>query len=166
LPATDLGAAYVPLEIPRGLARSLFAMIQIGYLVMYGVALLNADVLEQLSVRVAHRFPRSGFWDALGYLLGIPVLAGTAVRLYSLFGTVVDYADLGRKYRRLFPFAVVLDVLWALSPLLLADKLGSLVLACSAPLVYLAFAQRHLVYTAYSPRGGRTSGLRSESASS
>jgi len=169
LPATDLRAAYVPLEIPRSLARSVFALIQLGYLVMYGIPLFNPELLEQIHLFSRQKGTSAGisaFWTAVTFLVGICVLAGTPVRLYSLFATAVDYADLGRKYRTLFPVVVVLDVLWAFSPLMLFGKLGMLVLSCIVPLTYLALAQRHLVYSAYSPRGGRTSGLRSPSAPS
>src|SRR5262249_61668346 len=72
--------------------------------------------------------------------------AGIAVRLYLITATSFDYHLLGEKYRILFPALLVLDMIWALSPLLLADRMGiGLALGACAALIYLPFAQRVLM---------------------
>jgi hypothetical protein len=50
------------------------------------------------------------------------------------------------KFLKLWPFLLVLDVLWALSPFLLLHHINyGLALACMALLVYSPFAQRSLI---------------------
>ena len=50
---------------------------------------------------------------------------------------------------KLFPFLLVLDAVWAASPLLLAAKGLGLALAGMAGLAYLPFSQRTLMRAAY-----------------
>jgi cholera toxin transcriptional activator len=46
----------------------------------------------------------------------------------------------------LFPALFVLDMLWALAPFMLADRIGlGLALGSTAALIYMPFAQRTLV---------------------
>jgi hypothetical protein len=53
---------------------------------------------------------------------------------------------LAEKYRILFPWLFVLDMIWALGPFLLLDRIGmGLALGASAALIYLPFAQRVLM---------------------
>jgi hypothetical protein len=68
------------------------------------------------------------------------------VRLYLITATAFDYHLLGEKYRILFPALFVLDMIWALAPCLLADRMGwGLALGASAALIYMPFAQRVLM---------------------
>ena len=146
----------------RGPARGIFAAIQIGYLAIYGAALANSDDAMQGAMSLVPAEQLSN-WKMPG--LGLPLLlacalAGVAVRLYLISAIAADYPDLGVKYRRLFPPVFVLDVIWALSPLLLHRQLKvGLALAAVAGLAYLPFVQRRLLYDAYSPYGGRTSAI-------
>jgi hypothetical protein len=72
--------------------------------------------------------------------LGIPV------RLYLLSAVSFDIKGLSRKFLKLFPATFVLDLLWALSPFLLAPQIGlGLALGITAALIYVPFAQRTLV---------------------
>jgi tRNA A-37 threonylcarbamoyl transferase component Bud32 len=142
-----------PLSMPRGAVRALLVLIQIGYLAMYGLALYKFhDVL-----RVSHELR----WTFIlgGALLATGVL-GAPVRLYLLTALVFDYADLGVKFRLLFPVVLLLDAIWAATPLLFLGQLQGLVLLCGAGLAYLPFCQRTLLYTAYGHAGGRSSGIR------
>ena len=51
-----------------------------------------------------------------------------------------------QKFRKLWPFLLVFDVLWSLSPFLLLHHISfGLALACTTLLVYSPFAQRSLV---------------------
>jgi cholera toxin transcriptional activator len=52
------------------------------------------------------------------------------------------------KFLRLWPFLLVVDVLWPLSPFLLLHHINfGLALACTTLLVYSPFAQRSLALT-------------------
>lgn len=160
-PSHDLKEMERPLEIPRNLARGLFSAIQAGYLAMYVAALLKiSDVLFALDMLTQN----GGSGVRIVALIALPVLllvalSGTCVRLYLLTAIGLDYADLGRKYRRLFPIALVLDLTWSLVAFLMFLAVGPLVLLFFVGLAYLPFTQRPLLYSAYSPHGGRTSGL-------
>ena len=93
-----------------------------------------------------------------GVLLTAGVL-GVPVRLYQFTALAFDYPDFGRKYRWLFPAVLLLDAVWAATPLLLLDQLHGLVLLCAAGLAYLPFSQRTLLYSAYANTGGRSSAI-------
>lgn len=135
------------LTISRGAARGLFAFIQCGYLATYAVFFyqLQAVVAMRATLGVPGLVPA----------LIISALCGIAVRLYLLSASGFDFADLGLQYRRLFPAALLIDASWAAAPTLLLAKVGGLALVFSAGLAYLPFSQRTLVYTAYSPHGGK-----------
>jgi hypothetical protein len=76
----------------------------------------------------------------------VTAMVGVAVRLYLITATAFDYHLLGEKYRVLFPALFVLDMIWALGPFLLADRMGlGLALGASAALIYMPFAQRVLM---------------------
>ena len=62
-------------------------------------------------------------------------------------------------FRRLFVFIAFIDVVWAMSPLLLFQEIEWLALLCVVGLASLVFSQRTLLYSAYAPRGGKTSGV-------
>lgn len=142
------------LALPRGVARALLVIIQLGYLAMYCAALYHVDSL-------ASKVP---FQDGLGRaaLAGVIVwaLCGIAVRLYLLAAVGFDHPATGVQFRRLFPAVLALDGAWAASPLLLAPKIGlGLALACAAALAYLPFSQRTLIQSAYrvpTPSGSNT----------
>jgi cholera toxin transcriptional activator len=71
---------------------------------------------------------------------------GLVVRLYLISAAALDYHLLGAKFRVLFPALFVLDMLWALAPFMLADRIGfGLALGSTAALIYMPFAQRTLV---------------------
>jgi hypothetical protein len=153
-PATGSAVSPVepaaPIAISRSVVRALLVLIQIGYLAMYGLALYKFhDVL-----RVSRELYASG---ALGSALLLVGVLGVPVRLYQLTAIAFDYADLGRKYRSLFPAVLLLDVVWAAVPLLFLGQLQGLVLLCAAALGFLPFSQRTLLYTAYAHSGGRSS---------
>ena len=58
----------------------------------------------------------------------------------------MDYHLLGEKYRILMPGLFVLDMIWALAPFLIADRIGlGFALGACAALIYMPFAQRTLM---------------------
>jgi len=141
-----------PLSITRGAVRALLMLIQLGYLTMYGVALYKFhDVLHSSQELYAS--------SMLGIaLLSVGVL-GVPVRLYLFTALSFDYPDLGAKFRLLFPALLLLDTVWAGTPLLFLVQLRGLVLLCAAALAFLPFSQRTLLYAAYAHSGGRSSAI-------
>ncbi|OLB88170.1 MAG: hypothetical protein AUI12_05375 [Acidobacteria bacterium 13_2_20CM_2_57_6] len=81
------------------------------------------------------------------------------VRLYQFTALAFDYPDLGAKFRLLFPAVLLLDTVWAATPLLFLVQLRGLVLLCAAALAFLPFSQRTLLYAAYAHSGGRSSAI-------
>src|SRR5436309_8203156 len=131
-------------ELPRAsrrTARLLFTLSQVMYLIFYLSALFR---LDQLSLSADRAWSRAGHIIFVVYL--VTALVGVAVRLYLITATAFDYHLLGEKYRVLFPALFILDMLWALSPFLIADRIGlGLALGSTAALIYMPFAQRVLV---------------------
>lgn len=142
-------------------ARLVLAAVQIGYLAMYVSVLFDMEATAREAAYVLSG--GVGGQAAPSWTLGVIALAlvGILVRLYLFSAVSSDFPDLGMKYGRLFPAVLVLDLIWAASPLLLARRMGiGLALGSVAALAYLPFVQRRLVYDAYSPLGGRTSTLK------
>jgi len=137
IPAADLPTAH------RGLTRSLFALIQIMYLVFYVEALFRWRGVEQVS------------WaDANSPLILIVVLVtagvGIPVRFYLLSAAGFDYALLGEKFRKIFVPLLALDELWAIAPFLVLDRIGfGAAFAATAALLYVPFAERTLIRMSY-----------------
>jgi predicted Ser/Thr protein kinase len=146
-------AAAAPVSLPRWAIRVLFGLIQLGYMAMYALLLYKfQDVL-----RVDEELYES---MALGGVLIVDAVLGIALRLYQLTAIVFDYADLGRKFRWLFPAVLLLDLVWGATPLLFLGQLQGAVLLCVAALAYLPFCQRTLLYAAYARGGGAASAIR------
>jgi multisubunit Na+/H+ antiporter MnhG subunit len=130
----------------------LLMFIQLGYLTMYAFALYKFhDVL-----RVSHELYLS---VTLGSVLLMAAVIGVPVRLYQFTALAFDYPDLGLKFRWLFPAVLLLDAVWAATPLLFPGQLHGLVLLCAGALAYLPFCQRTLLYAAYGHAGGRSSAI-------
>ena len=70
--------------------------------------------------------------------------------------------DLGVKFRLLFPAVLLLDAVWASTPLLFLGQLRGLVVLCAAGLGFLPFCQRTLLYSAYANSGGRSSAIQTK----
>ena len=142
--APEVTTAALDTELPRAsrrTARLLFTLSQIMYLIFYLSALFRLDRLEQSTYIV---------WQRAGYVMFVTYLAtalvGIVIRLYLITATAFDYHLLGEKYRILFPVLLVLDMLWALSPFLIFDRIGlGFALGSAAALIYMPFAQRVLM---------------------
>ncbi len=131
--------------LPRGSARALFLVTQVGYLAIYCAVLYQVEVLDQALDRIL--MVSAGITTPL---VIVSAMCGIAMRLYLLMSVGLDHPATGLKFRRLFPALLVLDGLWAASPLLLAQKIGyGIALASVAALAYLPFAQRTLIQSAY-----------------
>jgi cholera toxin transcriptional activator len=125
----------------RNTARLLFTLTQIMYLIFYLSALFSWENTYKAS------FNTWGRAGAIAFAVYIATsMVGIAVRLYLISATAMDYHLLGSKYRVLMPAVFVLDMIWALSPLLIADRIGlGFALGACAALVYMPFAQRTLM---------------------
>jgi cholera toxin transcriptional activator len=143
--ATVSAAADTEFSLPRPIARLLFLTTQAGYLAMYCAALYNEEAVEEVLSRV-FAAPAA---IAAPFVI-VAAMCGIAVRLYLISSIGLEHPAAGEKFARLFPALFVLDVLWAVSPLLLVRKIGyGLALGAIAALTYLPFSQRILVQSIY-----------------
>jgi DNA-binding winged helix-turn-helix (wHTH) protein len=144
----NLQPASLPTEIDsslprasRNTARLLFTLTQIMYLIFYLSALFSWENTYKASFNMWGRAGATAFAIYMA-----TSMAGIAVRLYLISATAMDYHLLGGKYRVLTPPLFVLDMIWAFSPLLIADRIGlGFALGACAVLVYMPFAQRTLM---------------------
>ncbi|MBI4442700.1 MAG: winged helix-turn-helix domain-containing protein [Acidobacteria bacterium] len=144
-PPEQTSPTEMAFALPHRPSRAMFLLTQLGYLAIYSAALLYTESLEQTLGRVLPVPARFGIPVVI-----ILAMCGIAVRLYLLSSVGFSHPAAGKKFRRLFPFLFILDTFWAVSPLLLAAKIGlGPALAAVAALVYLPFAQRTLVRSIY-----------------
>jgi cholera toxin transcriptional activator len=136
----------------RGLTRGLFLLIQIMYLIFYLEALFHWQGVH----RETESFLPS--WGATAVVIAVLVTGGIGIplRCYLISCVTFDYRRFAEKFRRLFPFLLAMDQLWAVAPFLLAEKIGfGAAFAATAALLYVPFSERTLVRLAYpSPRTG------------
>lgn len=143
---TDL---HPELHVPvphRGLVRALFGLIQVMYLAFYVGALSHLRDVDRFA---AESLPD---WGARAILIAVLVTgaAGIPLRFYLFTSVAFDFRKLGESFRRLFPFILAMDQLWAIAPFLLLPTIGvGLALAATAALLYVPFAERTLVKMAY-----------------
>jgi hypothetical protein len=116
---------------------------------LYSVTLFNLDVAVPVLSRTLLR-PLQAETLALPLLLTL-ALIGVAVRLYLLTTVALDHPATAPQYVRLLPALFLLDLLWAFTPLLLAEETGLPIALVLIPvLVYAPFSQATLVRSAYS----------------
>jgi cholera toxin transcriptional activator len=142
-------ALHPELEVPiprRAITRGLFGLIQLMYLIFYLTALFRLHDVQA----VADSF--LPLWSATLLAGVVMVTAGIGIplRLYLISAVGFDYQRLGAKFRRVFPFVLALDQLWAVAPFLLIQEIGlGAAFAASAALLYLPFSERTLIRMAY-----------------
>ncbi len=131
-----------PEELPKvshPVAQTLFALFQFMYLGFYIGALANLAEIEDLL---------SPLPDATFVFNVLIVTAGILipVRAFVLCAALFRAPAFQQKFLKLWPFLLIADVLWSLSPFLLLHHINfGLALACIALLVYSPFAQRSIV---------------------
>jgi cholera toxin transcriptional activator len=142
-------------ELPKTshqVVQTLFVLLQLMYLGFYVGALANLAEIEELFSPLA----KPG--------LALNVLIVTAailipVRAFVLCAVLFHAPRAREKFLRLWPFLLVLDVIWALSPFLLLHHISfGVAMSCTALLVYSPFAQRSLVLMGAGADGGGRSG--------
>ena len=139
-----------PQELPvvsRRTVRIFFSLIQLMYLVFYTISLMRLSRVEAILTESR----------ALGPLILVVLIVtaaiGIPIRLYLLSAAGFNYRGLGAKFKKLFPFLLPLDELWALAPFLIVHTIGfGLALAATAALLYLPFSQRSLLLMGFSAR--------------
>ena len=120
--------------------RVLFLLIQLMYLIFYIIFLVRLSFAEA----VLNDWGRYAFTVLM--VLVVAAAIGIPVRLYLLTAMAFQYQGLNEKFRKLFPFVLVLDEMWALTPLLCVQQIGlGLAIATAAALLYLPFSQRSLL---------------------
>lgn len=140
----------LPHTSPR-VARTLFLLLQLMYLGFYVGALANLAEIEGLLA------PLPPWTHAFVVLI---VTAGVLipVRAFLFALTLFQPPGMKAKFLTIWPFLLILDLLWALSPFLLLHHINfGLALACMALLVYSPFAQRSLMLMV--SRGGEAERL-------
>jgi cholera toxin transcriptional activator len=126
-------------EAPRKVVRALFLLLQLMYVGFYVGTLANLLEIEDLLSPL----PAA---TAIFYVLVGTAAILIAVRAYLFSAIVLRAPRMHGKFLKMWPYLLLADVLWALSPLLLLHHINTgLALACMALLVYSPFAQRSLI---------------------
>ena len=135
--------------VSSDIARALFSLVQLIYLAFYIVSLARLSKIDTILTDAR---------DPVRLILTVLIItaaAGIPTRLYLLSAAAFNYRGLNAKFRRLFPFLLPLDELWALAPFLLVQQIGiGLAIAATAALLYLPFSQRSLLLMAFTSRLG------------
>ena len=131
-----------PEELPKAshrVVQTLFVLLQCMYMGFYVGALANLAEIEDLfSV-----LPRAT--QAFHLLIATAAIL-IPVRAFAISAVLFHAPGAGGKFLKIWPFLLVFDELWSLSPFLLLHHINfGLALACTTLLVYSPFAQRSLV---------------------
>ena len=119
----------------------LFSLIQLLYVGFYLAAL---GKLERIDILTETFSPGWG-WPMV-VVVTVSALVGLAIRIYFLTAIAFHYPGLWGNFSRIFILILVLDELWAMSPFLLAHRIGfGLSFAATVPLLFLPFSQRTLL---------------------
>jgi cholera toxin transcriptional activator len=131
-----------PDELPKvshSVVQTLFVLMQFMYMGFYVGALANLAEISDLFSPL----PRAT--HAMTVLIVTAAIL-IPVRAFVITAVLFHAPGAREKYLKLWPFLLVFDVLWSLSPLLLLHHINfGLALACTTLLVYSPFAQRSLV---------------------
>jgi cholera toxin transcriptional activator len=146
-PPTQVLHPELQVPIPRrGLTRGLFLLIQVMYLIFYLEGLFHWQGVYQIA---ASFLPG---WAATAVIIAVVITAGIGIplRCYLISAVGFDHRQFGEKFKRIFPFLLAMDQLWAVAPFLLAGKIGfGAAFAATAALLYVPFSERTLVRLAY-----------------
>lgn len=128
---------------PRPRLRFLIGLLQIMYLAIYAIACARLDDVRHLLDRGLHA-------PMLWVLVLVTAVIGIATRLYLLSAVAFDFRGLGVQFRTIFPFILLVDTLWSLSPFFLVPQIGfGAAFALCAALLMAPFAQRTLTRMGY-----------------
>ena len=136
------GILSSPEDLPKTsypVVRTLFVLLQLMYLSFYVGALANLAEIEDLV---------SGLSKSTQILTVLIVTAAIMIPVRAFVLSMILFHAPGarRKFLKIWPFLLLLDQLWALSPFLLLHHISyGLALSCTALLIYSPFAQRSLI---------------------
>jgi DNA-binding winged helix-turn-helix (wHTH) protein len=131
-----------PDELPKAshsVVQTLFVLMQFMYLSFYVGALANLAEIHDLFSPLP-KAPHAMTVLIVTAAILIPV------RAFVITAVLFHAPGARQKFLKLWPFLLVFDELWSLSPFLLLHHMNfGLALACTTLLVYSPFAQRSLV---------------------
>lgn len=131
-----------PDDLPRAphqLVRAFFLVLQAMYICFYIGALANLPEVADLISAV-------GAGTLLYYVILISAAVLIPVRTFLFSAAAFRAPRIGAQFLTLWPFLLVFDLAWSLSPFLLLHHINfGLALACVPFLIYSPFAQRSLV---------------------
>jgi cholera toxin transcriptional activator len=126
-------------KVPYSVVRVLFVLLQAMYLGFYIGALANLTEIQDLLA------PLQRATQVFAVLIVTAAIL-IPVRAFLLSAVFLRAPKLRRQFLKMWPFLLLLDVLWSLSPFLLLHHMSfGLALACATLLVYSPFAQRSLI---------------------
>ena len=122
----------------------LFALLQIMYLIFYVESLLHWRALDRIE-------PFNIGEPLVPVLVIVTAGVGIPLRLYLISSVGFDHSQLGVKFHKIFFGILGFDLLWAVAPFLIVEKIGfGPAFGATAALLYVPFAERTLVRMAYS----------------
>jgi DNA-binding winged helix-turn-helix (wHTH) protein len=131
-----------PEDLPKTsypVVRTLFILLQLMYLSFYIGALANLAEIEDLVSALSKS-------TQILTILIVTAAIMIPVRAFVLSMVLFHAPGARGKFLKIWPFLLLLDLLWALSPFLLLHHISfGLALSCTALLIYSPFAQRSLI---------------------
>jgi cholera toxin transcriptional activator len=126
-------------KTPHRVVQILFILLQVMYIGFYVGALANLAEIEELFGALP--------WPAAALdLLMVTAAILIPVRAFLLSAAVFHAPGMRSKFLKMWPFLLIFDELWSLSPFLLLHHINfGVALSCTVLLVYSPFAQRSLV---------------------
>jgi len=141
---TGFGGSFLasPADLPRSsyaVVQTLFVLLQVMYVSFYVGALANLTEIDELVSVLPHANVAYRVMEASAAVL-IPV------RAFVLCAVLFHAPGVRQKFLKLWPFLLLVDILWSLAPFLLLHHMSvGVAVACTALLVYSPFAQRALI---------------------
>lgn len=141
---TGFGGSFLasPEDLPRSsyaVVQTLFVLLQLMYVGFYVGALANLAEIDELMSVLPHANVVFRVMEASAAVL-IPL------RAFVLCAVLFHAPGARQKFLKLWPFLLLVDVMWSLAPFLLLHHISvGLAVACTALLVYSPFAQRALM---------------------
>jgi DNA-binding winged helix-turn-helix (wHTH) protein len=139
-----LGGSFLasPADLPRSsyaVVQTLYVLLQVMYVAFYVGALANLAEIDELMSVLPHANLIFRLMEGSAAML-------IAVRVFLLCAAMFHAPGFREKFLRLWPFLLLVDIVWSLAPFLLLHHINvGMAVACTALLVYSPFAQRALV---------------------
>jgi DNA-binding winged helix-turn-helix (wHTH) protein len=141
---TGFGGNFLasPEDLPRSshaVVQTLFVLLQLMYVGFYVGALANLAEIDELMSVLPHA-------NVVFRMMEVSAAVLIPLRAFVLSAVLFHTPGVRQKFLKLWPFLLLVDLLWSLAPFLLLHHINvGLAVACTALLVYSPFAQRALV---------------------